>query len=417
MTSHPFFEEYDLLLLLLGLVLLLTTLGVALLKRFNLTTTMVYIALGLLAGPLFLDLAPQDPREAIPVLKRVSELAVILSLIVVGIRIGRPLTWDGWRSTTRLILIVMPATIATIALAGHWLFGLAFGPAILLGAVLAPTDPILAGPLEEHSLDDESEDRFGLSSEAGFNDGFAFPFIYLGLYATLSLAEWRSWIGYWVVMDLLYAVVLALPVGWYLGLFCGRWFLERASKGEVSEKRLDFVPLALLLAVYGLVEALGAYGFLAAFTTGLGLRRALDEEHEQLGRLANFTEAVDGLLKAVLLVMLGALLRLEDFLPLGWPLLLFPLLVILLIRPALTYAATARGNFDRSDRIYWSWFGIRGLGSIYYLSYALDNGIEEPLAGTLFAITVATILASALLHGFSLRPFIRRFEGEEDVEE
>jgi sodium/hydrogen antiporter len=118
------------------------------------------------------------------VLERVAELAVIISLIVLGIRIGRPLSWSGWQSTLRLILIVMPATILAAALTGMWLLGLALGPAILLGAILAPTDPILAGPLEEESLEDESEDRFGLSSEAGLNDGFAFPFIYLGLYLT-----------------------------------------------------------------------------------------------------------------------------------------------------------------------------------------------------------------------------------------
>jgi sodium/hydrogen antiporter len=415
--SRPLFEPYDLLLLATGFVLLVTTLGRDLLDRLNFSKTLLYLAVGLLAGPLVLNYGPEDPFDAIEVLERVSEMGVILSLIVLGIRIGRPISWSGWQSTVRLILIVMPATIFAIGLIGQWMFGLAVGPAILLGAILAPTDPILAGPLEEQSPEDESEERFGLSSEAGLNDGFAFPFVYLGLYATVRLPGWQEWIGSWLLQDVFYACALSLPLGWFLGILCGRLFVARSRAGGVSNKRLDFIPLALLFGVYGLTEVIGGYGFLAAFTTGLGFRRALDGDMDTLTRFANFTDSVDDLFKAVVLIMLGSFLRWGDFVAVGWSLLIFPLIVIFLIRPVLTFLATLGGGFNTIDRAYWGWFGVRGIGSIYYMSYAFGQGVEDEVARTIFAITTATILMSSLFHGFSMRPFLHRIVPGMEVEE
>jgi sodium/hydrogen antiporter len=416
-SARNILEAYDLLLLAVGAALLLTTLAKGTLGRLNVPHTVLFLGLGVLAGPLLLGLSPDDPLAAMPVLERVTELAVIMSLIVLGIRIGRPISWAAWQSTARLILIVMPATIALVALTGHWLLGLALGPAILLGAILAPTDPIIAGALEEQSLEDEAEDRFGLSSEAGLNDGLAFPFIYLGLYATLRIDEWPGWLGTWLAIDVLYAVALALPLGWFLGKLCGRAYLSLMPRGDVSEKRREFVVFGLLLATYGLTEAIGAYGFLSAFTVGLGFRRMLDEQRADLTRFAHFTEAVDGLAKVIVLVMIGALMPWGDLIALGWPLLAFSLILVLVIRPALTYPATAAGHWKRVDRLYWSWFGIRGIGSIYYMSYAIGQGLDEPTSRMLFAITVGAVLVSGVLHGVSLRPFMQAFEGGREVEE
>lgn len=401
-----FLQEYELLLLLVGVALLLTTLGRTWLDRFRINTSFVYVLVGLAFGPLWLSLAPSDPLDAMPVLERVAEIGVTLSLIVIGIRIGRPLSWRAWRSTTRLVLVVMPLTIAAVALSGTWLLGLALGPAILLAAILAPTDPIMAGPLEEHSLRDESEERFGLSSEAGLNDGLAFPFIYLGLYATWNLSGWEGWLPQWFLRDLLYAVLMALPLGWLLGRLCGAG-IARQDWSDTRRKRGAFTPLALLLLSYGLVEALGGYGFLAAFTAGLGFRQAMREEEATLERFANFTESLDELLKAALLMMLAALLRWQDLAAAGPALLGFALLLILVWRPLGTVLATAGGRFRWRDRGYWAWFGLRGIGSMFYLAYAINAGLEESIARQLFAATAATILCSVVLHGLSL-PLIRQ---------
>jgi sodium/hydrogen antiporter len=417
MFGREFFGTYDLLLVAVGLGLLLTTIGAGWLKRLNLSSTFVYLLVGIAVGPWLLNMAPLDPLEATPVLERVAELAVIMSLIVLGIRIARPITWSRWRSTARLILIVMPLTIAGVALSGYWILGLALGPAVLLGAILAPTDPILAGPLEEQNLREEADDRFGLSSEAGLNDGLAFPFVYLGLHLSFAPLAYREWIGRWLLVDLLYAVLLALPLGWFIGKACGRLYLRQHDRDAVSNKRREFTPLALLLLAYGLVEALGAYGFLAAFTTGLGFRRSLGVGSDELARFANFTEAVDDLVKAVALIMVGALLRWSEFLSLGWELPAFALVLVLVLRPAVTMVATVGGRFEPVHRAYWAWFGIRGIGSVYYLCYALNRGLQGELATELFTIVLGTVLISIVLHGLTVPPFLRHFEGESDFEQ
>jgi sodium/hydrogen antiporter len=417
LPGHPFFDGYDVLLLVLGLGLLAIVLGRLLFERLNLNTTFVYLAIGILAGPLLLQMQPEDALVAMPLLERVSELAVTIGLIVLGMRIGRPLSWRAWRSTSRLILVLMPATIAAVAAAGMMLLGLDLGPAVLLGAILAPTDPILAGPLEEESTESDPEDRFGLSSEAGLNDGLAFPFIYLGLYLTLQPGDAGSWVWYWLVKDLLYAVALGLPLGWFAGRVVGRTYRRRLDDDAVSHRRHLFLPLALLLLAYGLTEALGAYGFLAAFTAGLGFRRAIEDEHERLANFANFTESVDELAKVAVLGMLGALMPWHDMLELGWRGLAFALLLIVIARPALAMMSTAAGGFRRQERIYWAWFGIRGIGSVYYLAYALGHGIEEVMGRQLFALTGITILASVVLHGLTVRPYMHHVKGDSVVEE
>jgi sodium/hydrogen antiporter len=416
--SRLVLEPYDLLLVAIGAALLVTTLGPGALDRWNISKSWIYLAAGLVAGPLLLGLGPEDPMEAIPVLERVAELGVIVSLVVIGARVGRPISLRGWSSTLRLILIVMPATIGAIALTGSLLLGLAIGPALLLGAVLAPTDPVMAGALEEHSLEDESEDRFGLSTEAGLNDGFAFPFVYLGLYATTRLDEWDAWIGQWVLADLGYAVAMGLPLGWILGTLIGRLFLRLERSGMVSDKRREFLPLGLLLLAYGAVEVTGGYGFLAAFTAGLAVRRAMETEQPALARFVSFTDAVDELIKAVILVMIGALIPWAALAADPVPVLGVALVLVLVIRPAITYAATARGGFRRMDRAYWAWFGIRGIGSIYYLSYAIGRGgIDAGTAADLFTVTIAVILVSMVVHGATVRPFVSRAWGVHRIED
>ena len=408
--TQGMFDGYDLLLSAVGVALLITAIGKPLLDRFNLNTTFVYLTVGLIGGPLVLDLAPSDPVLSAGVMERVAELGVIISLVVIGIRIGRPLRWAAWRSTVRLIMVAMPVTIALVAASGYWLLGLALGPAVLLAAILAPTDPILAGPLEEQGLKDEGEHRFGLSSEAGLNDGFAFPFVYLGLYLIWHPSSWDQWLGNWLVQDMVYAIALALPLGWLAGRLCGWLYLRFMQNQKGGRRWRHFTPLGLLLTIYGLVEAVGGYGFLAAFTAGLGFRQELERDWKHLQAFANFTESVDELLKVIILVALGALLRWQAWAVQGWALLAFALLLLLVIRPLVTWLTTSGGFFRVHDRLYWGWFGVRGVGSIYYLCFAINAGLDRELAGTLFSVVAAVIVASSVLHGLTLGPYLRRFD-------
>jgi sodium/hydrogen antiporter len=410
------FQPYDLLLAFAGVALLLITLGHGLLERLNINSTYVYLLVGVLAG-LLLDMAPDDPLTALPVVERVAEAAVVIGLVVLGIRIGRPISWSGWQSTVRLILIVKPATMLGVAAAGVWILGLPLGPAVLLAAILAPTDPILAGPLEEHSPEEDPEDEFGLSSEAGLNDGLAFPFVYLGIYLTLQPGGWEGWALEWLLVDLVYAVAVALPLGWLAGRFCGDAYVRLDQRDAVSHSRRLFVPLAMVLAIYGLIEALGGYGFLAAFTAGHGFRHAFEDHPDRLRAFADFAESVDELAKGALLLMVGALIPWSGLWSLRWETLAFALVLMVILRPGLTMLATAGGRFTGEERVYWAWFGIRGIGSLYYLTYALGHGVEGAAAETLFIVTIGTVLASVLLHGLTVRPVLARLRPGEPAEE
>ena len=404
-------DEYETLMALAGLAILGTTIGLRLLNRLNLPKFFVYFPVGLVAGPYVFGLAPADPLDAMEVLERVAEFAVIVSLVVAGMKIGRPFTWRGWRSTVRLILFVMPLTIFAIAATGHLLLGLALGPAILLGAILAPTDPVLAGAVQLEAPADDDEMRFGLTSEAGLNDGFAFPFVYLGLYLTLRADEWPGLGAYWALKDLLYAVAAGIAGGWVVGQMGGRFFLERAHADAISQQRRELIPLALLFFAYGTVEMLGGYGFLAAFVAGLGFRRAIDQEQDRLARFAEFTESIEAIAEAAAIIALGALFRGRHILDLGWGGVAFALVAIFLLRPLIVWLSTARSGFSTGTRAYWSWFGIRGIGSLYYLAYAITFGLPDRLAVQLFAATTLLVLLSNVLHGVTTYPMVRRLAG------
>lgn len=402
---------YDGLLVLAGLALLATTLGIRLLNRFNFPKFFVYFPVGILAGPYALRLAPDDPLDWMGVLERVAEFAVLVSLVVVGLKIGRPLRWRAWRSTARLILLVMPLSIAAFALTGSLALGLAMGPAILLGAILAPTDPVLAGAVQLERPTEDDEMRFGLTSEAGLNDGLAFPFVFLGLYLTLRADEMPGLLAYWALKDVLYAGALGLAAGWLLGHLGGRWFLERADEGHVSHQRRELIPLALLLVAYGAVQILGGYGFLAAFTSGLGFRRAIRDEHDDLVEFTDVTSVLEALAEAACIILLGALFRPGDILALGWGGLVLALVGLLVLRPLVTWVSTLGGGFTTHDRLHWCWFGIRGIGSLYYVAFAITFGLDDPLARTLFAATTLVVLASNVLHGATAYPAVRRLGG------
>ena len=184
----------DLVYLVAGGALLLAVVLPALLDRWAISAPMVLVAVGLLIGftPLP-DGMPLDPQENRATIEHVTELAVIVALMGVGLAIDRPLdlrkwsSWGRWSSTWRLLAVGMPLSIAGVALLG-WAVGLSAAAALLLGAVLAPTDPVLASDVQvagpqtgDHEVDESDELRFTLTSEAGLNDGLAFPFVYAAI--------------------------------------------------------------------------------------------------------------------------------------------------------------------------------------------------------------------------------------------
>ncbi len=353
---------------------------------------------------------PFDPTTAPLVWEVTSELAVIVALFGAGLRIDDIFVAANWKPTVRLLAIAMPLTVAAVALAGWTIGGLTLAGAVLLAAALAPTDPVLAGdlqvgpPLEgrEHPV------RFALTTEAGLNDGLAFPFVLLGLLISAEGFAPGSWGLEWLARDVVYRIAAGAAAGVAIGWLLGKITFSIPRGRALASTESGVVALAGVLLGYGLTELIEGYGFIAAFMTGLILRRA-EEQHEFHRRLHVFSQSIEHALTAVLLVMLGGAL------PALWPALdwqhfAIGLLLILVIRPAAAWLSLVGTTQSSRERAMVSFYGIRGIGSVFYVSYA--TGHVELINETEIWATVAfTILASTLVHGLTAGVVVERVDG------
>src|SRR5688572_4429705 len=266
---------------LAGGLLLLMALSSAYLRNLPISTSAIYLALGLAIGPLGFDWLRIDLRNEVRWFERLTEVAVIVALFVGGLKLRLPLRDPAWIAARRLGGPIMLASIVGVAFCAMLLFDLEPGTALLLGAVLAPTDPVLAGTVKVNSAADHDRMRYGLSGEAGLNDGLAFPFV---IFALLWAEHGGAgdWIAGWALHRLLWAVPAGLLLGFFLGRTVGRLAIWLRSHQQDTGAPSDFLALALIALSYVGAEAVGAWGFLATFAAGVGLRHA--ELHVVRGR-------------------------------------------------------------------------------------------------------------------------------------
>lgn len=343
---------------------------------------------------------PFDPVDEPLFWEVTSELAVITALFGAGLRIDDIFVPSNWRATVRLLGIAMPVTIAAIALAGAWFGHMTLAGAILLGAALAPTDPVLAGDLQVGPplAGGEHRTRFTLTTEAGLNDGLAFPFVLLGLLVASEGFSPMQWGLEWLGRDVIYRITMGALAGAVVGWLIGKITFSVPRGNPLAETETGVVAISGVLVGYGATELLEGYGFIAAFTTGLVFRR-VEQEHPFHTRLHVFSESVEHALTALILFALGgALPGLWPALDLGF--FAIGLALILVIRPIAGWVSLAGLGFARHERAAISFYGIRGIGSIYYLSYAIGH-LEFINETQLWAMAGYTILASTVIHGFT----------------
>lgn len=399
-------DIYILDLLVIGLLLLTVTLGSGLIGRLPLSYALIYLIVGIALSPYGFNLIQARPDTAF--LERLTEFVVLISLFSCGLKMNRPLKRWAWNSTIRLIGFLMPMSIFAIAAIGHFFLKLEWGVGILLGAILAPTDPVLASEVQLTDPQDQDELRFGLTSEGGLNDALAFPFVYFGLH-WLEDDNWQSWFGRWAAVDLVWAIAAGLLVG--IGVAKGICWLEQrlAKRNAVDEVMEDFVALSTILISYSVAELARGYGFLAVFVAGVVMYNNRLSDERSLSRLS-FMERLEKLTEIGTILLLGSLLRIEPMLKFAIPSLLIAGSLLLVIRPLGAWVSTIGSPVHPATRWLFGWFGIRGVGSLYYLAYALGHGLKDETGEMIAWLTITTITISVTLHGVTSTPLMQWYE-------
>ncbi|WP_085583113.1 MULTISPECIES: sodium:proton antiporter [unclassified Pseudomonas] len=431
----------------LGAVLLALALTSSYLRWLPVTTSAVCLLLGIAIGPAGLGLLKLSLDGASLWMEHLTEVAVLFSLFICGLKLRLPLRDRNWRIAAGLAGPVMVLTILGVCLLLHYGLGLGWGPALLVGAILAPTDPVLAALVQVNDARDVDSVRFGLSGEAGLNDGIAFPFVLLGL-LLLPAGDLSDRWADWALRSLLWAVPAGLLSGYWLGRGIGRITLSlRLRHDDSTVSPNDYLALALIALAYVVAESLGGYGFLSVFAAGLGLRQVevrstgaeqppaehlvqpvvghqnVEPQHAvhgdterledsqvaagiMMGDMLAFGSLVERALEVFLLTLLGVVLMPHW----DWRALVVGGVLFGLIRPAcvalLPWGALLTGH----QRLLIGWFGIRGIGSLFYLFYAQNHGLNDALTALCTDLTLSVVALSILLHGVSTQPLLARYE-------
>jgi sodium/hydrogen antiporter len=421
--------------IVVGLLLVAMALSDSMLRRIPVTTPMLYLAVGVLLGPVGLGLLVLDPVEHAELLERVAEIVVIISLFAAGLKLRAPLSERRWVVPVALALGSMSLTVGLITAVGWLVLGLPLGAAVVLGAVLAPTDPVLASDVQVGEPSDRDRLRFSLTAEAGLNDGTAFPFVMLGL-GLLGLHEMGDWGWRWWAVDVVWAVGAGLAVGAALGTLVGRLVIHLRRAHREALGLDDFLALGLITLSYGIALGIHSYGFLAVFAAGLAVRRierqhtgeadpppsveaaAASEEAEEEATdpdtapaymaqaVLGFSEQLERIGTVAVVLLVGAMLVVERIPP---EVLWFAPLLFLVVRPLAVVPALFRSGLTGVQLGLVGWFGIRGIGSVYYLSYAVARGVPEPEASLLMGIVLGVVATSIIVHGVSVKPLIGRY--------
>ncbi|MGB3738363.1 MAG: sodium:proton antiporter [Pontixanthobacter sp.] len=384
------------------------------LARSLLPMPILYVAVGFIVFSLPIgmpDLNPvSDALDALTV-EYVTEFIVIVSLMAAGIAIDRPVTWRNWRQLWPLLLFAMPLSILCVSLLGWWALGLAPASAILLGAALAPTDPVLARSVQvgPPGQDMRHDIRFSLTAEAGLNDGLAFPFTYLAI-AAIGMGSLGGWTVQWFALDFVWRIAAGIGVGYLIGRL-GSWYVfERnadASADDEEEADPDsaystsegLIVLGTLLLAYGAAEMVEGYGFIAVFVGAVTARQR--ENASRYHKISHhFIDQIENIVLVAVLLAFGGMLADGVLDALTWPAALVGLALIIVIRPVTGLLAEWFSPLPWPGKFAVAFLGIRGMGSIYYLAYGQNHG-EFAQIDLLWATVSFTILASIIIHGVS----------------
>jgi NhaP-type Na+/H+ or K+/H+ antiporter len=406
--------------LVVGLLMLAMGLMAQAMQRLPLTTAIIYLAVGMIVGPTALGLFHFNPLKQSAVLEVLTEVAVLISLFAAGVKLPAPVTWARWRSPVLLAFVSMAVTVFLVAAYGYHVLALPLGAAILLGAILAPTDPVLAGDVQVRHAGDRDRLRFNLSCEAGMNDGSAFAFVMLGL-GLLGLHELGGFGLRWVLVDVLWATAGGIAIGVAGGMAIAHLAARLRHAYPASERFDDFIGLGLIGAVYGVAVLAQTWGFLAVFFAAVALRqtelRLAGDGTAEIAQVSAsslvFKEHLERLSEILLVLLIGGSLFLDSW---SWRAVGLAAFLFLIARPLSVMGGLAGTRTPWPMRGMIGWFGVRGIGSLYYLMYAIEHGLPERLALEFIHLTLIVVTLSILVHGISVKPLMLRYwRGRDDA--
>lgn len=400
---------------LVGALLVAIALLGRFLDRLPVSPAMIYLVVGFLLGPAVFDVLELHPLRELTLLETITEIALLIALFTVGIKMRVPIGDWRWSLPLRLATISMVLTILGVAIVAVVLLDFDWRLALVLGAVLAPTDPVLASDVQLRSAQDRDSLRFGLTGEGGLNDGTAFPFVLLGLglmgLHEIGVGAWR-----WFAVDLIWGTVGGLGIGFLVGTTLARGVrLLRAWRRDAVIFD-EFLLLGVIALSYGVALAIHALGFLAVFAAGLALRRA-DDIHAHSSNTAdkppltpsllNVNEQLERIVEVAVVLLVGAMISTGYWSPAG---LLLAAILFVAIRPLSVWIGVRGADVGSAPRRLLAWFGIRGIGSVYYAAFFAGYELRDVVAEQLLSVTFTVVAASIVVHGISATPLMEIYQ-------
>ena len=409
-----------------GYILVITIIGIASLgmawfpsfsKTLRISYAVFYVLFGIVLYAIFINYLPAANPFLFPEVSiHLTELVVIISLMGSGLKIDQPFSFHTWQTPFRLVSVTMVLCIAAVAFLAIWLLHFSVPSAILLGAVLAPTDPVLASDVQvEPPMEGRIENvKFSLTAEAGMNDGMAFPFTWLAIILATSGIDSSADLGKWFLVDVLYKLAAGIIAGILLGRLLAYLVFDLPEKRDFVVIKDGFVAVATTLMVYGLTEMIHGYGFIAVFITAITLRN-YELNHKYHKKLHDFTDQIERILVSIILIVFGGTIVHGILKPLDWKMIVLGIVFIVIVRPAAAWIGVIGTKLKPKEKFVISFFGIRGIGSFFYLAFAMHEarfGNEKEL----WAVVSFIVLLSLLIHGLTAGKTIRKLEKEAEKE-
>lgn len=412
-------EPYAIIITVFGFAIVLMAFLPMLSKKLKVSFTIPLFILGCILFLSAMQFPWPDPADwPWHWTKFFTELIVVISLMGAGLKIGNHYTLNEWKGPFRLVFITMPLCMLGVFLVSFYLLGFSGPASLLLAAVLAPTDPVLASELQLEELQDlENKNtgmRFTLTAEAGINDGLAFPFVYLAILwsesSSFTSVDFFEWTTFYVIFKIIGGIIIGGLVGWLFSLS-----IEKMTKKIQSEILNGFIAVALTLFSYGIAEIASTYGFISVFFTGIFIQyyRTKKEDHEPKSQMLLFVEESERLLIVLWTILFGGaimagLLKLST---LGD--VIFALGFVLVLRPVIGYLSLLGTTFSKAKKWAIGFFGIRGIGSLFYLSYAVLEG-NFPGEERLLGLVAYVLIFSLFIHGLTSQRVIDYFNAKND---